>query len=93
MGSEREREDYSSSSECSDLNRIREMSEMRGWTRVTREIGGCAKRPILVTHPKLPQKMKNVQKVEKIISDSSQEGHLLIWGHFPAKNGCQSLKF
>ena len=37
--------------------------------------------------------MKSLQKVENVISDSSQEGHLLIWGHFPAKIGYQSLKF
>ena len=37
--------------------------------------------------------MKSLQKVENVISDSSQKGHLLIWGHFPAKNGCQSLTF
>ena len=58
-----------------------------------RGVGGCAKRPFLVTHQKLSQKMKSLQKVENVISDSSQEGHLLIWGRFPAKNGCQSLKF
>ena len=36
--------------------------------------------------------MKSLQKVQNVNSDSSQEGHLLIWGHFPAQNSCQSLK-
>ena len=45
-----------------------------------------------VTHPKLPKIMKSLQKVQNVNSDSSQEGHLLIWGHFPAQNSCQSLK-
>ena len=31
--------------------------------------------------------------MQNVNFDSSQEGHLLIWGHFPAKNGCQSLNF
>ena len=54
--------------------------------RVSREIGGCAKRQFFGLSP----------KKFKCISDSSQEGHLLIWGNlrpFPAKNGCQILKF
>ena len=37
--------------------------------------------------------MKNLQDMENVISHLSQEEHFLIWGHFPAKNSCQSLKF